>query len=1335
MSVSTASDLLVALEASNLLRPDQIAALKQSHAAVGREVSPTEAARALVKRGLLTKWQAEKLLGGHTAFFLGKYRLLERIGRGGMGSVYKARHEVMGRVVALKVMARSLVNDADAVARFQREVRAAAALSHPNIVTAHDADCAGDVHFLVMEFVDGRDLHWWIKQGGPLPIPWSCECIRQAALGLEYARSRGLVHRDIKPSNLLVYQPDEQTPPLVKILDLGLARLASEKHEPGSITRSGQIMGTPDYIAPEQAEDVHAADTRADIFSLGCTLFQMLTGQLPYGGATLMAKLLARTQRDAPPVQNLRPDVPPGLSAVVARMLARRPEDRYQTPAEVAEALAPFARDQDAQGPGSSVLSFPAQQAEAGGTSDVRAGEDEAELNEFLHMLGRGDTHREQATVRAHPDGPGSKPPSGSRRRMRVRLEVIVSSGAALALVVLGLVLGQLYGRSEQHAGSAARTGKLAQTQASKTGNGPQQHSGKAPDDGTQVTGPQDATRPDNGGTDQTSAATADTHASATDAGETDPMGGTPAASPSGETPAQSSGGSSTTSGSEGPSATPDSSPVETPAEAVGRTLLVGVGRNDYPDLNKALADARPGDVIRIRHRGPLFLDPTDLTGKTPLTIEGDALDGVDYWPLLFQTYYNNPEDAPHGEGLFHAQQLELTLRKLHLVAGGSGRSTIDAIIRIGSGAIRLEQCTVHMLVGDPAKITEVVPVPLVGATGEGACVVHLDRVFASGWALGSVVAAVGEGNGSLHVEAVQCGWAAGGAPWVSVEQVSGPVQMKLERCTVYNAEGLVRYRGRLAFGSEPGVSIEARRNLFVGAYASQVPFVDWRPQVGEPAFEQALRDGQARYEGHGNVYHRFVTYYPATGRRTPGTWTDWQRLIGASSQASDGVPELELDPFLSVYPMGLALEECEPRDFEPRWERQRGDARRLKDIGADATALPPALPALHVRAGRTQPELAHRPRGRPRVLVVDRTQGPYKTLEDAFEAAQDDDIVEIADNGPYVPKCNFQNRGGLAVLQATVSVLTVRARRGVQPTVVLHPGALRGKLPDKVEGTLGVALFGGQCNLILDGLHIVVLGGGETAVPVARALGLGDVHTLRAYGDDVRCAAIVGTNASLRCTNCTLTNAGAQPLVHQEVIACIFASSHPTRCWFENCVMHCLPPSAAPMIGVPRANGVPRITLANCVLAGGLGIHTYTLDSPCVVYLWGNTFFGSTMTSGTALHVHAADNLVVAPDTPFSLKFETLAKCTVTGSNNGLWVATGPLSPADRAAGFNALLPGPVMAQPPQFLTAGSRGSWPQFRLARRKQAYSTLAADGGSVGARVEYLPEMPTWLQLKP
>jgi len=270
-----------------------------------------------------------------------RYVILGVLGAGGMGAVYKARHKVMDRIVALKVIGQALTGNPAAVERFRREARAAAQLTHPNIVAAYDAEQAGTTHFLVMEFVEGDSLARRVKEGGPLPVHEACICARQAALGLQHAFEKGMVHRDVKPHNLM-----RTTDGWVKILDFGLARFVSETRGADGLTQAGTVMGTPDYMAPEQGHNAHLADIRADIYSLGCTLYFLLTGQPPFPGGSVMEKLAAHLSRVPRPAHELRLEVPPALSQVIARMLAKSPEDRYQTPAEAARALVPFLRPQ-----------------------------------------------------------------------------------------------------------------------------------------------------------------------------------------------------------------------------------------------------------------------------------------------------------------------------------------------------------------------------------------------------------------------------------------------------------------------------------------------------------------------------------------------------------------------------------------------------------------------------------------------------------------------------------------------------------------------------------------------------------------------------------------------------------------------------------------------------------------------------------------------------------------------------------------------------------------------------------------------------------------------------
>ncbi len=339
MPAPTTIDALLGLvRKSNLLTNERLDTfLAQAAGTVPTE--PSALADRLVQAGLVTNFQAEQfLLGKWRGFTLGKYRVLERLGFGGTGTVYLCEHQVVRRRVAVKVLPVSKADNPAALGRFYREARAAGVLDHPNLVKAHDIDEENGLHFLVMEYVDGTSLQEIIARFGPLSIERAAHYTRQAALGLQAAHEGGLIHRDIKPANILL---DRQG--VVRVLDLGLARFFCDEDDPLTLKYDEKnVLGTADYVAPEQALNSHEVDIRADIYSLGATCYFLLAGQPPFPGGKAAQKLIWHQVRTPTPVRQLRHEVPAELSAVVDRMLAKDPRQRYQTPAEVVEALAPW---------------------------------------------------------------------------------------------------------------------------------------------------------------------------------------------------------------------------------------------------------------------------------------------------------------------------------------------------------------------------------------------------------------------------------------------------------------------------------------------------------------------------------------------------------------------------------------------------------------------------------------------------------------------------------------------------------------------------------------------------------------------------------------------------------------------------------------------------------------------------------------------------------------------------------------------------------------------------------------------------------------------------------
>lgn len=360
MIIDSVSAFVDALHQSRLLNPPQWEEL--SGQLKFRFRDPSALAKELMQREWITPYQINQLHQGRGGdLVLGSYVLLERLGKGGMGLVYKARHRRLDRIVALKLIRKELLANPTAVMLFHREILAAAQLSHPNIVLAFDADAVDGVHFYTMEYVEGSTFANLVQTSGPLLVNLACESMRQAALGIQHAFERGVIHRDIKPSNIMlswtslpVSPPPSRAveeesraqwggnSPIVKILDMGLARINAADDDPRQThgSKKQHLMGTPDFMAPEQAADAHHADIRCDLYSLGCTFYYVLAGGVPFPGGTRLEKLMRHRTEEPKPVEELQAQVPREVGDVVRKLMAKRAEDRFQTPHDLAAALA-----------------------------------------------------------------------------------------------------------------------------------------------------------------------------------------------------------------------------------------------------------------------------------------------------------------------------------------------------------------------------------------------------------------------------------------------------------------------------------------------------------------------------------------------------------------------------------------------------------------------------------------------------------------------------------------------------------------------------------------------------------------------------------------------------------------------------------------------------------------------------------------------------------------------------------------------------------------------------------------------------------------------------------
>jgi serine/threonine protein kinase/formylglycine-generating enzyme required for sulfatase activity len=376
------------------------------------------------------------------------YRIVRELGRGGMGVVYLAHNRLMARDEVLKVMGRHIVERPGVLDRFLREIRAVARLRHPNIVSAYTAFHSGDELVFAMEYVVGLNLSQVVKAKGAIAVRQACVYAHQAALGLQYAHEEGMVHRDIKPANLMLsYQKDR---PLIKLLDFGLSKAASEQSASGMgiemaiesydfgehLTCTGEMLGTPGFIAPEQITDSQQADIRADIYSLGCTLYYLLSGEAPFSNLSLLGVLRAHRTRHARPLDQVRSEVPADLAAIVARMMAKEPADRFQEPGEVAEALKPFFK----KGLAMAAESSPEVPTVAGNPADATP---PGPILEGLIDLSEPDAEpgglRDGRSPKVSPEL-GRRSQSGVELLERLRLSGVWGRSAIVGMMILGVL-------------------------------------------------------------------------------------------------------------------------------------------------------------------------------------------------------------------------------------------------------------------------------------------------------------------------------------------------------------------------------------------------------------------------------------------------------------------------------------------------------------------------------------------------------------------------------------------------------------------------------------------------------------------------------------------------------------------------------------------------------------------------------------------------------------------------------------------------------------------------------------------------------------------------------
>lgn len=449
MAVTTPDELVQLVEKSKLLDEEK---LTQARQAAGKADDAKALAKALIRKGWLTRWQAGQLLAGRATFKLGNYRLIDLLGSGGMGRVFLAEHTTMGRRVALKILPKRLGKDPALLKQFLTEARAIAALDHPNIVHPYSVDSEGDRYYLVMEYVEGRDLQRIVEADGPLPFDRAARYIRQAADGLAHAHGRDMIHCDVKPGNLLVGPQDT-----VKILDMGMARLIG-RGEDSSHEKDDRLLGTVDYLAPEQAVESPDLDHRADVYSLGCTFYFLLTGRPPFPEGTLHERILKHQTESPRKIAELRTDAPDRLAEICEKMMAKDPNDRFQSAGDVSEALAKWQLEEGPEA--TAVVLEPADDEKLNEEAEEESEAAEVLDDETPAAAETGEAAALFARAKALAEGRGRIP--------------LFAGGAVLALILLIGVMMLLVGPGKE--GDTAAASQVAASDA-----GPQ--AGKSADD------------------------------------------------------------------------------------------------------------------------------------------------------------------------------------------------------------------------------------------------------------------------------------------------------------------------------------------------------------------------------------------------------------------------------------------------------------------------------------------------------------------------------------------------------------------------------------------------------------------------------------------------------------------------------------------------------------------------------------------------------------------------------------------------------------------------------------------------------------------------------------
>lgn len=1372
----------------SLLSEEDIASIRQTLSEKGLEQTPQNLVRIAIQLGKMTLFQGKLLLSKDSkSLTLGAYLILDKIGQGGMGSVYKAKHKSMERVVAIKVLRRQATLSGDSIKRFQREVLAAGKLIHPNIVTAFDAGEQNGVHYLVMEFVGGEDLKSLVDRKGALPISEAVDYILQASKALQYAHQKQIIHRDIKPANLLLDQSGT-----VKVLDMGLARIMKEAEDDQqhSLTADGAVMGTVDYLPPEQSFDTKSADERSDIYSLGCTLFTLLTGRPVYEGNTLVQKILAHRESEVPSLKSFCPAVPDALDGLFQSMVAKNPDSRPQSMSVVVDLLEKIATGKPS-------------------TDTIQSGQAEVSAQEaFLEtlILGASDTLASSASISQPTVAIESKATLSQSivspikrtkpKRNFLPLAVVGASIVIISLVMCGFWLTYprtaeitlRYSANDLEALKGATikldngTAIPLQMNANKEqvielpvdakrhslvverqGYESFSHSFSY-DDANSLIVPFSLRKkiplPEIGIiTLRFVGVEADGATIQLDDGKSVPvkrdagnqqivripfdrlMHSLVITKEGYETFAQQfqfdaakafaidvslkqsmPPPDAITQPTELDIATQPSS-SSMPSTEQPRTIVVGVGAGEIPELMDALKQAKPRDTILIRHRGPLDLEPIDLTGKMPLTIQGDQQSNIDFWPILRQKYGvqgSNGEAPSESGGFFSGDKLELEFKNLHLAVGGANRNSVVSLFRTNSGSIALENCTVTASTDNAERSSVGAGMDFVTLTGRSSdyLEVQLNNTLIRGARFSHFVHI--PNTAKVSIEATQTIWAGGQGAFISLGHGDSSANLSLQYCTLYNLASLLNIPDDRITGSvENFVNVVVKNSAILARDKGRADFV----KLG----------GIERTTGDNNRWQRFLSFQ--CDKTIIANFDSWIPSIQVVSKAADfrafktlfNISDANmLDdklPRLKVFPAGVELQEIQARDLQciDGWANRpiTKDLPTEYRVGAISSELPIALSRISER-DPVSPELAAKPRGLPKVIEVNKKLGPEHSLEEAFKKIQGEDVViEITDSETYKPVRDFgvDNKDGV-LFSDSAKYISIRAAPSESPKIVLSDADQVGKVPDlsrffdSLKPNPQLFLFNISCqSLELEGLVI------EMQI------------TKNMYHS------VLTTNAkSLRVTNCVVDDKSqashAINFRNGYFVVVGATSSLPVPganiYWIENVMVdHVMQVNTM----TPGDINVHASTAFSFAPVGGLSSHVVLRNTLVKENVFGLnsaldgwlqienvTMLGRLFrVNGSIRSAEIKDSVfIVTPDPIVLDPPDALNTVNVVGGNNIVWAINLAITDANRNEGFLRWLPGPVLKAIPEF----DRNT---LQVKKTRKA-ATQMEDDGFLGVRTD-------------